>query len=147
MKILKYFIIFTSLYFVANMIFWGYQEYIYYEDTQAIRALDTRINIDNTLIEEKSQSIQRESQQLNSDKEYLDQLIMDKKYAQYNELVEEHNQSIENYNESIRQYDAMIEAHNNNIKDINELLLKSATRKYLFPIPTYVPELYQEVSK
>lgn len=145
MKILKYFILSLVLYLVANVGFWAYQEYIYYDDIQTIRTLDTKINIDNTIIEEKEQNIQREVQQINNDKLYLEQLLVDKKYTQYNESIVEHNFEVEKYNESIKEYENLVDEYNANIRKINELLLKSATRKYLFPIPTYVPELYKEI--
>jgi hypothetical protein len=145
MKILKYFILFLVLYFFANTAFWGYQEYINYEDVQTIRTLDTKINIDNTIIEEKAQNIQRESQQINNDKLYLEQLLVDQKYAQYNEAIIGQNAKIDAYNQSIKEYESLVDEYNANIRKINELLLKSSTRKYLFPLPTYVPELYKEI--
>lgn len=147
MKILKYFIIFLVLYFAANVAFWAYQEYINYDDVQTIRTLDTKINIDNTIIEEKAQNIQREAQQINTDKLYLEQLIVDKKYAQYNEAIVAQNTKIDEYNQSIKEYESLLDEYNSNIRKINDLLLKAATRNYLFPIPTYVPDLYKEIYK
>ena len=51
-----------------------------------------------------------------------------------------------NLNEVIKEYDVLIELNNKNVKIVNDLIVKSGTRKYLFPIDTYTPELYREIN-
>lgn len=146
MIILKYLSIFLVLYFISNVAYWGYQEYVNYEDMQTVRSLGNTINITRVTIEEKEQSIARSRQQLDEEKVKLDKLVNDKKFAQYNESIEEYNKLVNNLNEAIEEYDALIELHNQNVKIVNDLIVKSGTRKYLFPIDTYTPELYREIN-
>ena len=139
MTILKYLFIFLVLYFISNVAYWGYQEYIYYEDMQTIRSLGNTINIAIVTIEEKEQSLARSKQKLNEEKIKLDKLVVDKKFAEYNELVSDLNAAIEEYN-------ALIALGNQNVAIVNELIVKSGTRQYLFPIDSYTPELYREIN-
>lgn len=146
MTILKYLSIFLVLYFISNVAYWGYQEYIYYEDMQTIRSLGNTINIARVTMEEKEQGLARSKQKLNEEKIKLDKLVVDKKFAQYNELIGEYNELVSNLNEMIKDYDAFIELYNQNVKIVNELIVKSGTRQYLFPIDSYTPELYREIN-
>ncbi len=146
MTILKYLLIFLALYFISNVVFWGYQEYVNYEDIQSIRSLGNTINIARVTIEEKEQDIKRNRTLVDEEKVKLDKLIIDKKLAQYNELVEEYNDSINDVNTSIEEYEELINLHNENVKIVNELIIKSGTRKYLFPLESYTPELYKEIN-
>jgi DNA repair ATPase RecN len=146
MTILKYLLIFLALYFISNVVFWGYQEYVNYEDIQSIRSLGNTINIARVTIEEKEQDIKRNRTLVDEKKVKLDKLIIDKKLAQYNELVEEYNDSINDVNTSIEEYEELINLHNENVKIVNELIIKSGTRKYLFPLESYTPELYKEIN-
>lgn len=146
MTILKYLSIFLVLYFISNVAYWGYQEYIYYEDMQTIRSLGNTINIARVTMEEKKQGLARSKQKLNEEKIKLDKLIVDKKFAQYNELIGEYNELVSNLNAMIKDYDEFIELHNQNVKIVNELIVKSGTRQYLFPIDSYTPELYREIN-
>lgn len=146
MTILKYLSIFLVLYFISNVAYWGYQEYIYYEDMQTIQSLGNTINIARVTMEEKKQSLARSKQKLNEEKIKLDKLIVNKKFAQYNELIGEYNELVSNLNAMIKDYDEFIELHNQNVKIVNELIVKSGTRQYLFPIDSYTPELYREIN-
>lgn len=146
MIILKYLSIFLVLYFISNVAYWSYQEYVNYEDMQTVRSLGNTINIARVNIEEKGQNIARSRQQLDEEKVKLDKLVNDKKFAQYNESIGEYNELVNNLNEAIEEYDALIELHNQNVKIVNDLIVKSGTRKYLFPIDTYTPELYREIN-
>ena len=146
MTILKYLSIFLVLYFISNVAYWGYQEYIYYEDMQTIQSLGNIINIARVTMEEKKQGLARSKQKLNEEKIKLDKLIVDKKFAQYNELIGEYNELVSNLNAMIKDYDEFIELHNQNVKIVNELIVKSGTRQYLFPIDSYTPELYREIN-
>lgn len=146
MTILKYLSIFLVLYFISNVAYWSYQEYVNYEDMQTVRSLGNTINIARVNIEEKGQNIARSRQQLDEEKVKLDKLVNDKKFAQYNESIGEYNELVNNLNEAIEEYDALIELHNQNVKIVNDLIVKSGTRKYLFPIDTYTPELYREIN-
>lgn len=146
MTILKYLFIFLSLYFIGNVVFWGYQEYINYEDTQTIRSLGNTINIARVNIEEKEQDIKRKRTIIDEEKVKLDRFITDKKFAQYNELVGEYNDKVNILNNSIEEYDELINIHNENVRIVNDLIVKAGTRKYLFPIESYTPELYKEIN-
>jgi len=146
MTILKYLFIFLVLYFISNVAYWGYQEYIYYEDMQTIRSLGNTINIAIVTIEEKEQSLARSKQKLNEEKIKLDKLVVDKKFAQYNELIGEYNELVSDLNAAIEEYNALIALGNQNVAIVNELIVKSGTRQYLFPIDSYTPELYREIN-
>lgn len=145
MKILKYLILFLTLYFTANMAYWSYQEYIFADDMQNIKSLGNTINIARVSIEEKNQTLERQKKSLDEEKTKLDQLLVDKKYAQYNELVLEYNKNVNELNLSIQEYEDLVDIHNQNVKIVNELIINSATRKYLFPFKSYTPELYREM--
>ena len=145
MTILKYLLIFLSLYFISNVGFWSYQEYVNAEDMQTIKSLGNTINIARVTIEEKEQSLKRERDIVDEKKVELDKLINDKKFAQYNELVGEYNDKVNILNSSIEEYDELINIHNENVKIVNELIIKAGTRKYLFPLSSYTPELYKEI--
>ena len=97
-------------------------------------------------IEEKEETIARLRRQLDKEKVKLDKLVNDKKFAQYNEYIGEYNELVNNLNEVIKEYDVLIELNNKNVKIVNDLIVKSGTRKYLFPIDTYTPELYREIN-
>jgi predicted nucleic acid-binding Zn-ribbon protein len=112
---------------------------------QTIRSLGNTINIARVTIDEKEQSIARSRQKLDEEKVKLDKLVNDKKFAQYNESIGEYNELVDNLNQSIEEYDELIELHNQNVKIVNDLIVKSGTRKYLFPIDEYTPELYREI--
>lgn len=146
MTILKYLILFLGVYFIINITYWGYQEYVNYEDMQTVRSLGNKINIARVTIEEKEETIAKLRRQLDKEKVKLDKLVNDKKFAQYNEYIGEYNELVNNLNELIEEYDALIELHNQNVKIVNDLIVKSGTRKYLFPIDTYTPELYREIN-
>lgn len=146
MHLLNWLILCIVLYFIANLALWGYQEFIHYDDIQTIRSLDTSINIANTLIEEKRQALIREKNSLDREKEILDKFYADKKFVQYNELIGPYNASVDKYNTLNQEYDDLINAYNVNTRQINELLKKAATRKYIFPIPSYVPDPFQEIN-
>jgi len=145
MIILKYLILFLVIYLTGNIAYWGYQEYINYDDMQSIRSLGNTINIARVSIEEKDQSLERQKKSLDEDKLNLDNLLVDKKYIQYNELVIEYNKAVNELNLSIQEYDDLVNIHNQNVKIVNDLIIKSGTRKYLFPIQAYTPELYREL--
>jgi hypothetical protein len=145
MKILKYLILFLTIYFSANVVYWGYQEYIYYDDTQRIQFLGNTINISRVRIEEVQQIIDKERKKLDIKKENLDNLLLEKKYVQYNSLINDYNQSVDSLNRLVLEYEDLIKIYNYNIKTINELLIKSGTRNYIFPIHAYSPELYEEI--
>jgi hypothetical protein len=146
MTILKYLSIFLVLYFISNVAYWSYQEYVNYEDMQTVRSLGNTINITRVSIEEKEQSIARSRQQLDEEKVKLDKLVNDKKFAQYNESVGVYNELVNNLNEEIEEYDELIDLHNKNVNIVNDLIVTAGTRKYLFPINTYTPELYREIN-
>jgi hypothetical protein len=145
MKIIKYLILFFILYFIANVGFWSYQEYVNSEDMQTIKSIGNTINIARVTIEEKDQSLKRERDIVDEKKVELDKLIIDKRFAQYNELVGEYNDKVNILNNSIEEYDELINIHNENVRIVNELIIKSGTRKYLFPLSSYTPELYKEI--
>jgi hypothetical protein len=144
MIILKYLFIFLSLYFIGNVVFWGYQEYINSEDMQTIKTMGNTINIARVTIEEKEQDIKRKRTLVDEEKVKLDKLINDKKFAQYNELVKDYNDQVNNLNISIEEYDELIKLHNENVDIVNDLIIKAGTRKYLFPLESYTPELYKK---
>lgn len=146
MIILKYLFIFLSLYFIANVSFWSYQEYVNSEDMQTIKTMGNTINIAKVTIEEKEQDIKRKRTLVDEEKVKLDRLITDEKFAQYNELVESYNIQINDLNNSIEEYDDLINLHNENIDIVNDLIIKSGTRKYLFPLKSYTPELYKKIN-
>ncbi|NBP55455.1 hypothetical protein EBU71_02745 [bacterium] len=146
MTILKYLILFLGVYFIINITYWGYQEYVNYEDMQTVRSLGNKINIARVTIEEKEETIAKLRRQLDKEKVKLDKLVNDKKFAQYNEYIGEYNELVNNLNEVIKEYDVFIELNNKNVKIVNDLIVKSGTRKYLFPIDTYTPELYREIN-
>jgi len=146
MTILKYLILFLGVYFIINITYWGYQEYVNYEDMQTVRSLGNKINIARVTIEEKEETIAKLRRQLDKEKVKLDKLVNDKKFAQYNESIGEYNELVNNLNEVIKEYDVLIELNNKNVKIVNDLIVKSGTRKYLFPIDTYTPELYREIN-
>lgn len=146
MTILKYLFIFLSLYFIANVSFWGYQEYINYEDIQTIKSLGNTINIARVNIEEKEQNIKRKRTIIDEEKAKLDRLITDKKFAQYNELIGNYNDQVNDLNTSIEEYDELINLHNENVRIVNDLIVKAGTRHYLFPLESYTPELYKEIN-
>jgi len=146
MTILKYLILFLGVYFIINITYWGYQEYVNYEDMQTVRSLGNKINIARVTIEEKEETIAKLRRQLDKEKVKLDKLVNDKKFAQYNEYIGEYNELVNNLNEVIKEYDVLIELNNKNVKIVNDLIVKSGTRKYLFPIDTYTPELYREIN-
>jgi uncharacterized protein (DUF2344 family) len=146
MKILKYIIIFLVLYLASNIAYWSYQEYIYSDDMQDIKSLGNIINIARVSIEEKDQSIERQQKILDEDKIVLDQLLADKKYAQYNELVPKYNQAVNEFNLAIKEYEDLVNIHNQNVDKVNEIILNSGNRKYIFPIKSYTPELYKKIN-
>lgn len=146
MTILKYLILFLGVYFIINITYWGYQEYVNYEDMQTVRSLGNKINIARVTIEEKEETIAKLRRQLDKEKVKLDKLVNDKKFAQYNEYIGEYNELVNNLNEVIKEYDVLIELNNKNVKIVNDLIVKSGTRKYLFPIDTYTPKLYREIN-
>lgn len=145
MKILKYLMSFLTIYFTANMGYWSYQEYIFADYMQNIKSLGNTINIARVSIEEKNQTLERQKKSLDEEKTKLDQLLVDKKYAQYNELVTKYNQTINEYNLGVKDYKNLLDIHNQNVRIVNELIIKYGTRKYLFPINSYTPELYREM--
>jgi len=146
MTILKYLFIFLVLYFISNVAFWSYQEYLNSEDMQSIRNLGNTVNIARVNIEEKEQSLSRKRTLVDEEKVKLDKLITDKKFAQYNELVGDYNDKVNDLNKSIEEYDALINLHNENVDIVNELIIKAGTRKYLFPLESYTPELYKKIN-
>lgn len=145
MIILKYLILFLVIYLTGNVAYWSYQEYINYDDMQSIRSLGNTINIARVSIEENDQSLERQRKSLDEDQNKLDQLLADKKYVQYNELVLEYNKTVNELNLSIQEYEDLVNIHNQNVKLVNDLIIKSGTRQYLFPIQAYTPELYREL--
>jgi hypothetical protein len=146
MTILKYLFIFLALYFISNVAFWSYQEYVNSEDMQSIKNLGNTINIARVTIEEQEQNLSRKRTLVDEEKVELDKLITDKKFAQYNELVGGYNDKVNDLNTSIEEYDALINLYNENVKIVNELIIKAGTRKYLFPLKSYTPELYKEIN-
>ena len=146
MTILKYLFIFLVLYFISNVAFWSYQEYLNSEDMQSIRNLGNTVNIARVNIEEKEQSLSRKRTLVDEEKVKLDKLITDKKFAQSNELVGDYNDKVNDLNKSIEEYDALINLHNENVDIVNELIIKAGTRKYLFPLESYTPELYKKIN-
>lgn len=145
MTILKYLILFLAVYFISNVAYWGYQEYVNYDDMQTVRSLGNTINITRVNIEELEQDIERKRKDVDAKKEQLDGLLLEKKYTQYNELVLDYNQSVDSMNKLVLEYENIIITYNSNIKQINDLLIKSGTRHYIFPISSYEPELYKEI--
>jgi len=145
MKIIKYLILFFILYFIANVGLWSYQEYVNAEDMQTIKSIGNTINIARVSIQEKEQNLNIKKKSLNEQKVILDNLYTDKKFAQYNELVLDYNKSVNDVNNTIQEYDELINIHNENVRIVNELIIKSGTRKYLFPLSSYTPELYKEI--
>jgi hypothetical protein len=146
MTILKYLFIFLALYFISNVAFWSYQEYVNSEDMQSIKNLGNTINIARVTIEEQEQNLSRKRTLVDEEKVELDKLITDKKFAQYNELVGGYNDKVNDLNTSIEEYDALINLYNENVKIVNELIIKAGTRKYLFPLESYTPELYKKIN-
>lgn len=144
--IIKYLVLFLALYLASNIAYWSYQEYIYSDDMQDIKSLGNIINIARVSIEEKDQSIERQQKILDEDKIVLDQLLADKKYAQYNELVPKYNQAVNEFNLAIKEYEDLVNIHNQNVDKVNEIILNSGNRKYIFPIKSYTPELYKKIN-
>lgn len=144
MKILKYLLTFLVLYFIGNVAFWSYQEYTYSDDMQNIENMGNTIDIARVSIQEKEQALDIKKKALIEQKEILDKLYADKKFAQYNELVLDYNQVVNDVNNTIQEYEQIIEVHNQNVDMVNELIIKSATRYYLFPFKSYTPELYKK---
>lgn len=145
--IIKYLVLFLALYLAVNIVYWSYQEYIYYDDMQNIKVLGNTINIARVSIEEKNQTLERQKKSLDEEKTKLNQLLVDKKYAQYNELVPKYNQTINEYNLETQEYYNLVDIHNQNVRIVNELIINSATRKYLFPFNSYTPELYRKINQ
>lgn len=147
MTIFKLLAVFLVSYGAANVSWWGWQEYINYEDTQSIRSLRNTINIDYSVIEERIQNLEKDQLNLNKEKETLDELLSSKKIAQYNELVPKYNKSVDEFNIKKSEYEELIETHNLNIRQFNDLVTKSGNRTFIFPIPPYkqplIPELKQ----
>ena len=146
MTILKYLLIFLVFYFISNAAFWWYQEYIFADDMQTIKSLGKTINIERVSIEEKDQSLEKLKTSLDEEKLTVDKLFADKKYAQYNNIIVEYNKSINEFNTSVKEYENLVEIHNKNVRTVNELIIKSGTRQYLFPLQSYTPELYKEIN-
>ena len=144
--IIKYLVLFLALYLASNIAYWSYQEYIYSDDMQDIKSLGNIINIARVSIEEKDQSIERQQKILDEDKIVLDQLLADIKYAQYNELVPKYNQAVNEFNLAIKEYEDLVNIHNQNVDKVNEIILNSGNRKYIFPIKSYTPELYKKIN-
>jgi hypothetical protein len=113
---------------------------------QSIRNLGNTVNIARVNIEEKEQSLSRKRTLVDEEKVKLDKLITDKKFAQSNELVGDYNDKVNDLNKSIEEYDALINLHNENVDIVNELIIKAGTRKYLFPLESYTPELYKKIN-
>lgn len=145
MTILKFLALFLILYTAANVSWWAWQEYINYEATQNIRSLDNTININYFVIEEKRLDLERENLNLNKEKETLDELLSSKKIAQYNEFVPKYNKSVDDFNVKKSAYDELVETHNLDIRQVNELITKTGTRTFIFPIPPYTPPLLEEL--
>lgn len=145
MKILKYLIPFLIIYLTTNVVYWFYQEYTSYDDVQNIKSLGNTINITRVNIEEKDRSLEIQKKFLDEERLKLDNLLADKKYNQYNELILDYNKEINEFNLSLKEYENLVNMHNQNVKIINDLIIKSGTRKYLFPIQSYTPELYREL--
>ncbi len=145
MSISKIFILFVICYIVANVSWWGWQEHIHYEDTQNMRSLDNTINISYSVIQEKGQDLEKTKINLAKEKETLDELLSSKKIAQYNEVVPKYNKSIDEFNVKKDTYDQLIETHNIYVRQMNELINKSSTRTFLFPIPPYKKPLVEEL--
>jgi|694.fasta_scaffold13346_12 hypothetical protein len=146
MTILKYLLIFLVFYFISNAAFWWYQEDVNYDDMQTIKSLGKTINIERVSIEEKDQSLEKLKTSLDEEKLTVDKLFADKKYAQYNKIIVEYNKSINEFNTSVKEYENLVDIHNKNVRTVNELIIKSGTRKYLFPLQSYTPELYKEIN-
>lgn len=145
MKILKYLLFFLIIYLIGNISYWVYQEYIYYDDMQTIKSLGNTINVAMSLIEEKKQVLDQNKKSLDEQKVTLDNLLNNKKYNEYNELVIQYNQDVYKFNKLLKEYQNLLNIQNQNIRTINNLILKSGTRKYLFPIRSYTPTLYKEL--
>lgn len=145
MTIIKYTIIFLAVFGILNLLWWGYQEYLYREDTIAIRSLDNQINIDRTRIEQRQQELDVAKKFIDSKTPTINQLRAENNIIEYNKLASEQNTLIDEYNASANEYNALLNNYNDNIKQINELLTRSGTRRYIFPIPPYVPEQYTEL--
>ena len=145
MTIIKYTIIFLAVFGVLNLLWWGYQEYIYREDTIAIRSLDNQINIDRTRIEQQQQALDAAKKVIDSKTPTITQLRAENNIIEFNKLAAEQNILIDEYNVSAKEYNELLNTYNDNVKKINELLTKSGTRNYIFPIPPYVPEQYTEL--
>lgn len=145
MTILKLLTLFLILYIMANISWWGWQEYRNYEATQNIRSLENTINIDYSVIEEKKLELEKDQLNINKEKETLDALFSSKKIAQYNEFVPKYNKSVDAFTAKKSEYDALVETHNLDIRQVNELITKTATRKFIFPIPSYTPPLIPEL--
>jgi len=112
---------------------------------QNIKSLGNTINITRVNIEEKDRSLEIQKKFLDEERLKLDNLLADKKYNQYNELILDYNKEINEFNLSLKEYENLVNMHNQNVKIINDLIIKSGTRKYLFPIQSYTPELYREL--
>jgi hypothetical protein len=125
--------------------FWWYQEDVNYDDMQTIKSLGKTINIERVSIEEKDQSLEKLKTSLDEEKLIVDKLFADKKYAQYNKIIVEYK-SINEFNTSVKEYENLVDIHNKNVRTVNELIIKSGTRKYLFPLQSYTPELYKEIN-
>lgn len=145
MTILKFLALFLVLYGSANIVWWGWQEYMNDEATQNIKSLDNTININYSVIEEKRLALEKERLNLNKEKETLDELLASKKIAQYNEFVPKYNTSIDNFNAEKSIYDELIKTHNMDIRQANDLITKTGTRTFIFPIQPYTPPLIPEL--
>jgi hypothetical protein len=145
MTILKFFTLFLICYIAANASWWAWQEHIHYEDTQSIKSLRDIINVDASIIEEKRQDLEKTKINLTKEKETLDELLSRKKTAQYNELVPKYNKSIDQFNAKKNIYDTLVDTHNTYVRQINELINKSGTRTFLFPIQPYKKPLFEEL--
>lgn len=145
--IIKYLAIFIVLYFISNIGFWSYQEYIHYEDMQTIRSLGNAINLTRVSIDEKAQEISTRKSVIEAEKVVLDKLIIDKKFNEYNALVGDYNNAVKDVNTIVDEYENLVDIHNENVMIINDLILTAGKRDYLFPIQSYTPELYRELQK
>jgi hypothetical protein len=145
MTILKLLAVFLVLYGAANIAWWGWQEYINYEDTQTARSLENTININYSVIEEKQQELEQKTLGLNKEKETLDELLSNKKIAQYNEFVPKYNESVDDFNAKKSTYDKLVETHNIDIRQFNDLIKRTGTRTFIFPIQPYIPTLIPEL--
>lgn len=147
MTIIKYLSIFLVFYFMSNMAYWGYQEYIYYEDMQTIRSLSNVINLARVSIDEKAQMLNNKRDAIEVEKVRLDKLVTERRLTEYNALVDDYNNNVVDVNNTLNEYRDLITLHNENVTIINDLIIQSGKRDYLFPIQSYTPELYTELKE